>query len=124
MTSIDLTAAFNASQDGTEGPWVVQDLGGHPKYPDLHTYNVLAPQGWRNPDGSYVVCAIATGLDSEPIARLIAAAPAMRDALNLLIAMDNGNYEQDTVSYERAYAQARVAIHLATKGATSSDSAS
>ena len=116
MTSIDLTADLNAGMDGTEGPWVVEDLGGDAKYPDLHTYNVLAPQGWRNRDGSYTTCSIATGLDSEPIARLIAAAPAMRDALNLLISMEYGNYERGTMRYERALAQARVAIHLATKG--------
>lgn len=117
MTSIDLTADLNAGMDGTEGPWVVRDLGGDAKYPDLHTYNVLAPQGWRNPDGSYVVCAIATGLDSEPIARLIAAAPAMRDALKRLISMDDGNYERDTMRYEGAFEQAREAIASAIKGA-------
>ena len=102
MTSIDMTP----------GTWIVRDLGGD-------GYEILAPRGWQNPDGSYTVSAIATvatGLGSEATARLIAAAPAMRDALNLLISMEHGNYERGTMRYERALAQARVAIHLATKG--------
>ncbi len=66
----------------TPGPWIVETWP--TKYPDLFEYNVLAPRGWTNQDGTLQTCGVVSGLDSEDDARLIAAAPDILAALQQL----------------------------------------
>lgn len=70
-------------EHGTPGPWAVETFP--TQYPDLFTYNVIAPRGWTDPHtGEGKVCGVASGLDSEADARLIAAAPKLLVALEAL----------------------------------------
>lgn len=70
--------------DGTPGPWTVEKRP--TKYPDLFTYNVLAPNGWTDNDGSPRLTSVAVELDSEADAQLIAAAPALLAAAEAALA--------------------------------------
>jgi hypothetical protein len=67
----------------TPGPWYVET---HPtEYPDLFTYNVLASHGFTDYRGEDQLCSVANGLDSATDARLIAAAPALLEALREIV---------------------------------------
>ena len=71
----------------TPGPWIVREHK-NPKYLDLPTFDVLAPNEDAGKVGvsySGEHLSVATGLDSQADARLIAVAPAMLAALESFV---------------------------------------
>lgn len=101
---------------GTDGPWIVET---HPtSYPDLFTYDIIAPHGWSDPEtGRVRACAVATGLDSAADARLIAAAPELlrtllqvRDSLRgaLGVAPETFKYEIGWINAAIVAARGRI----------------
>ena len=64
------------SQEGTPGAWIVEE--GFSQFlkdgTKLKTWNVMAPHGWMEPDGTFFKCSVACGLEDEADARLIARA--------------------------------------------------
>jgi hypothetical protein len=75
---------------GTPGPWIVEEHK-NPQYPDLPTFDVVAPKGWQEPSGEYKVCGVASGLDSREDAHLIAAAPELLDLLTGVLDSQEAN---------------------------------
>lgn len=81
----------------TPGPWTYKKCP--TGYPDLFTFNVN--QLYPDPDHN-CICGIASGLDSEDDARLIAAAPDLLEAcemaLRVLIQTKPNDYVTETIN--------------------------
>lgn len=100
--------------DHTPTPWVVKSFP--TKYPDLRTYNVNAPFGWREANGKYRCCGVASGLDSAADAALIVrAVNAHADLVAALRRMvDWNDNDQGSGKLEDAINAARAALAKAT----------
>lgn len=80
-----LAELLGAVAQVTPGPWHVERHA--TRYPDLFTYDIIAPRGWADPTtGETVRCGVAAGLDCAADARLIAAAPELVAAVAELAA--------------------------------------
>lgn len=122
MKAQETQAEHNDMGKHTAGPWEIESFA--TKYPDLRTYNVNAPKAWMQDDGTFRECCVVSELDSEPDARLIAAAPDLLAAASTAALMIRGDIGRGGRSLTLRCADAReILLAAIAKATTDSDSA-